>query len=41
MKILFLAGQLNEKQIWKVPRIWMQIYHIIYTEPKNIGKIAT
>ena len=38
MKILFLAGQLNGKQIWKVPWIWMQIYHIIYTEPNNAGK---
>ena len=36
MKILFLAGQLNGKQIWKVPWIWMQIYHIIYTEPNNV-----
>ena len=39
MKILFLIGELNEKQIsLKVPWIQKQIYHVIYIFPPKLLK---
>lgn len=41
MKILFLTGELNGKQIsLKVPWIQKQIYHVIYTFPPNLLNIV-